>query len=373
MRLSYRTIIAGGRVLKNHAVETENGRIVSLAPCEEAECAEGILIPGLIDIHIHGAFGVDMMQGRRAIKTMAEGLVKYGVTGFLPTTMNAGVDETRFAVEESYAAMESGTGARVLGCHMEGPFLNAAHAGAQRPEANLLPSLDQLVKLSGKGLGGVRLITLAPELKGALELSQELKKMGITVSAGHSAASYELMQRAVGSGVSQVTHIFNGMNNLQHRSPNLPGSALSMDELTVQLIADGVHLHPGIVKLVCRAKGPKGVALITDSLAATGMPDGEYTLGGNAVTVKDGVARIAAGNLAGSTLTMDRAIKNLVAFGAASLEEAVTMASTTPARSIDLKTLGDIAPGMLADFAVLNEGLQVQKTYVGGKEVYSRP
>lgn len=369
MKLSYKKVLINGRFHDNLSVCIEGGLISSIAPCKQEQAQDGYLLPGFIDLHIHGIQGVDMMQGEDAVLKMSQALPQYGVTGFLPTTMNAGIDETRLAVAGSNAAMGRESGAKILGIHLEGPFLSGAHPGVQAVSANMPPSLEAFHQIAGGYEKSIRLVTLAPELDGALSLIRALHQMGIAVSAGHSGASYEQMLSAVDAGLSQVTHLFNGMNPLHHRNPGVPGAALSMDQIKAQVIADFIHLHPAVVKLACRAKGPDGVLLITDAMAACGMGDGEYSLGNQRVFVKDGTARIAAGNLAGSTLTLDRAVRNLVSIGIP-LEDACTMASQTPARAGNLQGIGSIAVGQAADLAILNDQLFVQQTYIDGKLVF---
>lgn len=331
---------------------------------------EGLLLPGLIDEHIHGIAGHDTMDGAQAVLGMARQLVRHGVTSFLPTTMNAGIAPTRAALAGVRAAMcENAEGANIPGAHMEGPFLCEKYKGAQDARANLLPSAENFEKLTGEDVDIVRLVTLAPELPGAETFIRWATGRGIVCSAGHTDASYEQMERSVQWGVTQVTHLFNGMNPLHHRNPGVPGAALTLPGIACQVISDGIHLHPAAVHLALRAGH---ALLITDALQAADMPDGVYELGGQQVTVKAGVARIAAGNLAGSTLTLERAVANAARFADLPIEQVVPMASTRVADSLHLMDRGCIRAGLRADLCLLNDALETKMTVVGGKILFER-
>ena len=331
---------------------------------------EGYLLPGLIDEHIHGIAGHDTMDGAQAVLGMARQLVRHGVTSFLPTTMNAGIEPTRAALAGVAAAMrENADGAGIPGAHMEGPFLCEKYKGAQDARANLAPSVENFEKLTGEDAGIVRLITLAPELPGAEEFIRWAAGKGIVCSAGHTDASYEQMEQAAQWGVTQVTHLFNGMNPLHHRNPGVPGAALTLPGLSCQVISDGIHLHPAAVRLALRAGH---ALLITDSLQAADMPDGVYELGGQKVTVKAGVARIAAGNLAGSTLTLERAVANAMRFAELPLGQVAPMASARVEDSLHLSDRGRIRAGLRADLCLLDGALEAKMTVVGGKILFER-
>lgn len=370
-------ILRGAKVLiegvfEDRDVAVENGIIAEIGKNLKGEIMNisGYLLPGLIDEHIHGIFGNDTMYGEEAVIAMSRQLVKHGVTGFLPTTMNAGIEETHKAVMGVKKAMQAQPedGAVIIGAHMEGPFLGEKYKGAQDAKANLLPGKENFEKLTDGCADAMRLITIAPELEGAQEFVKYAVSRGIVVSAGHTDASYEQMQQAAQWGVRQVTHLFNGMNPLHHRNPGVPCAALTIDEFSPQVIADGIHLHPAAVKLAVRNAN---VLLITDSLQAADMPDGVYDLGGQDVFVKDGVARIAAGNLAGSTLTLERAVKNVMSFAGVSLAQAAEMASARVADSLGLSDRGRIREGFRADLCLVDEEINVKLTMVGGKVVYS--
>lgn len=364
----------GTRLRRGLALRVENGRVsglgVSPLPGEEVLTCH-LLSPGFIDIHIHGCMGHDTMHGEVHVGFMAQALPRFGVTAFVPTTMAASLEDTRSALSGVCRAMERLEGARVLGCHLEGPFLNPARKGAQPSQFILPPSLADYRRIVQGMDHAVRLMTIAPEMPGAEDLIQALSG-GPALCAGHTDASCEQMARAVHLGVSQATHLFNGMNAFSHRAPGVPGAALTLKQVRVQLIADLLHLHPTALKLAWSCKGPQGCILITDAMEAAGMPDGQYTLGANQVFVKDGEARLAQGNLAGSTLTMDRAVRNMAGPAGAGLARALRMATRNPADSLGLSSMGRVAVGAAADLVLLDPDLQVERTLVQGRTVYRR-
>ncbi|MEG0936134.1 MAG: N-acetylglucosamine-6-phosphate deacetylase [Clostridia bacterium] len=367
-----------GRVLRpNTDVRIEDGRICELGEAIAPRADEpvldargGLLSPGFIDLHIHGIHGSDTMQAGDAVRKMAAWLPRHGVTAFAPTTMAASLADTKAALACVADAIDHAPGARVLGCHLEGPFLNPARKGAQPGPFMLPPTRANYDAIVGTHAGAVKLLTLAPEIPGAEVLIRALAGH-VYLAAGHTDATYEQLAQAVNWGVSQVTHLFNGMNPLNHRAPGVPGAALTLPALRVQLIADLMHLHPATLQLAWRAKGPDGCILITDAMEATDLPDGEYRLGANRVFVEGGAARLKEGNLAGSTLTMERAVRNMYESVGVPLEEALRMATANPADAIGRKDLGVIAPGARADITLLDEQLRVVWTMVGGDEVYS--
>lgn len=303
------------------------------------------LLPGFVDVHIHAYQGCDTMQGEQAVRTMSRELFRGGVAAFLPTTMSASMADTRQAVEGIRRVMRhpEGRGARVLGAHMEAPFLSERRAGAQRSEFFLNPSREAFEQLSG-GADAVKIITLAPEREGSEDFIRWVTAQGVTVSIGHTDATAEQTHQAADWGATHVTHTFNAQPALHHRAPGVPGAALTDDRLWAELICDGVHLHPDVIRLAVRAKGARRLVAITDAMEAAGMPDGEYALGGQPVTVKHREARLHDGTLAGSVLTMRRAFENLLRFGIAP-EDAAAMVTSTPAESIGEKLAGHLMPG----------------------------
>ena len=305
------------------------------------------LLPGFVDVHIHGVMGADTMQGEDALRRMSRALYRMGVSAFLPTTMSASPEATRRAIAAVRAVMDrpEPQGARVLGAHMEAPFLNPRKAGAQAAACLQLPDWQTLLDLTGGDLSAVRMITLAPERPGAEAVVRQAVQAGITVSLGHSAATAEEAHAAADWGASHVTHTFNAQNPLHHRQPGLAGAALTDDRLYAEFIADGVHLHGDIMRLLARAKGADRAVAITDAMEAAGMPDGDYALGGQPVTVVNGEARLADGTLAGSVLTMRQALHNLIHRFGITPFDAVRMCTSTPARSIGETLPGHLIPG----------------------------
>ncbi len=364
----------GTRLRSGLSLRIEDGRIsgIGVAPLPGEEIFTCFLLsPGFIDIHIHGCLGHDTMGGEPHVLAMAQALPRFGVTAFAPTTMAASLEDTRFALAGICRAMERLEGARVLGCHLEGPFLNPAHKGAQPGQFILSPSLHAYRQITQGLEGAVRLMTLAPEMPGAEALIQALAQ-GPCLCAGHTGASCEQMAQAAQQGVRQVTHLFNGMSPFSHRAPGVPGAALTLKPVRVQLIADLLHVHPAALKLAVSCKGPQGCILITDAMEAAGMPDGQYTLGANRVFVRHGEARLAGGSLAGSTLTMDQAVRNMAGPAGAGLASALRMATRNPADSLGLSSMGRVAVGLSADLVLLDQNLRVQRTLVQGRTVYQR-
>lgn len=305
------------------------------------------LLPGYVDVHIHGYKAHDTMEGEASIRAMSRDLYRQGVAAFLPTTMSASCEETLQAVEGTRRVMErqEEQGAQVLGVHMEAPFLNRQKAGAQRKRYFCDPSMERMLQMTGGSTDGVRLITLAPERKGAEAFVRAMQEAGIAVSLGHTEATAELTHQAADWGATHVTHTFNAQPPLLHRGPGVPGAALTDDRYYCQFIADGVHLHRDTVRLIARAKGAEKAVAITDAMEAAGVPEGRYALGGYRVEVKNGEARLMNGTLAGSVLTMGKALENLIHRFDIAPADAVRMCTQTPAESIGEPLAGRIIPG----------------------------
>ncbi len=368
-------LVAGGWLL------VREGRIARLgtgeAPPDAAAGAQvidldgRILAPGLIDVHTHGALGCDTMDADPAsLRTMAAFCARHGVTGFLATTMTASLSEIAAALDTVSAVLAEGTGgAALLGAHLEGPYLNPAYAGAQSPEHVVRADISAYAPLFASGV--VRLITLAPEFPENHALIALARARGAVISIGHSGANYAEALEAVSLGVSHVTHLYNAMSPLHHRQPGVVGAALASDALTCELIADLVHVHPAVLALTLHLKSAERIVLVTDAMSGTGMPDGDYTLGGLPVSVTGGVARGANGALAGSTLTLERALANMMQATGQPLEAVLPMASRVPARMLGLSK-GDIAVGLDADLIVLDEAGGVDMTVVSGEVVWRR-
>ncbi len=381
-----RIIIANGRVitpwqvLEKGLVIVENGKIVELRKGfglpEESQAtiidATGKTVaPGFVDIHVHGGVGHDTMDATpQAIQEMAQFFASHGVTGFLPTTVTAPREAILAAVENAATCQkEQISGAQVLGIHLEGPYINPSKPGAQPVQFIRPADPDEYREFFA--WDNVRLISLAPEIPENQKLITYALQRGATVAVGHSAASYDQVLAAVGLGLNHSIHTFNGMVGLHHRKPGTVGAVLTCDKITAEVIADYVHVHPAVIKLLVRAKGVERTVLMTDAIRAAGMPDGIYDLGGQQVTVKQRVARIATGSLAGSTLTMDRAVRNAMAAADLTLSETLQMASYNPAQVIGVeRKKGSLEPGKDADIVLLDSELEVVLTMVGGRVVY---
>ena len=359
------------------------GRIVGEAidnpPADTAhfDASGCVVLPGFIDLHIHGSAGHDTMDATpESLPAISRFLARHGVTGFTPTTMTAPHPPTLAAVQNVTAALAAARtapmpGAAILGVHLEGPYISPRFPGAQAKE-NIRPAnLAEFGELLAAG--PVKLITLAPEEPGADALIDAALAAGVRVIIGHSAASYEEAIASFDRGISQATHTFNAMTGLHHRQPGVVGAVLNDDRIFAQLIADTVHVHPAAMDVLARCKGPDRLLLITDAIRATGLPDGESELGGQPVFVRDGQCRLADGTLAGSILTMDSALRHFLAATGWPLEKAWPVTSRTPAVALGIDSeYGIIASGYRADLVVLDDGLEVVATIVGGRIVYLR-
>jgi N-acetylglucosamine-6-phosphate deacetylase len=339
------------------------------------EYGDAILSPGFIDIHMHGGAGLDVMRAAvDELPRLNHFLTKHGVTGYFPTTVAAPLDQTCVALGRLADAIEAvrtspiGNGevqAQPLGIHLEGPFLSHKRRGVHPPENLVEPTVEIFERLRQAARGHVCLMTIAPELPGALDVIAEAARRKICVSLGHSDASLEAARAGVRAGARHATHTFNAMRPLDHRDPGILGELLTDTELSADIIADGIHVAPEVVKLFLSAKGKDRSVLITDATAATGMPDGTYQLGPIQVSVKDGKCTMD-GKLAGSVLTMDRAVRNIIQFADWTLQDAVRAATLNAARAVGLKQSGVIAAGAVANIVVLNRAGDVMKTMVRG-------
>lgn len=336
---------------------------------------DAVLGPGLIDLHIHGGAGHDVMESASdSLVCIEKFLFGHGVTSYLPTTVTAPLDLTLAALDRLANAIEvahdgAGGRARPVGIHIEGPFLSHARRGVH-PAAQLLPpTLATFDRLWQAARGRIKLMTIAPELEGAVEVITEAAQRGVCVSLGHSDASMDAARAGTTAGARHATHTFNAMRPSAHRSPGILDLVLTDDRMTADIIVDGIHVHPALVKLFLRAKGPERAVLITDALAAAGMPDGHYRLGDLEFDVKEG--RCMAGNtLAGSVLTMDRALRNLMEFAGLDFQQALRTASFNPGKTAALPCgRGELKPGAVADIVVFNQQHEVIRTIVGGTAV----
>ena len=382
-----RTILSGGKivtpiqVIENHTLILEGEIISAIIPDQKFIVEKNDhsintqgkwVTPGLIDIHVHGSDLADAMDAdSEAINTLNQFFASRGVTGYLLTTGTASNSDISAVINcyQEYSPTEYG--AVPLGIHLEGPYLCEERKGAQ-PAIHLRdpePAMYQSWFKSGK----IRLMTVAPELEGAIDLIKFGVKHGVEFAVGHSVVSYEVMQEAIERGLRQATHTFNGMNPLHHRQPGVLGAVLSDDRLFAQVIADGVHVHPAVVNALVKAKGINRTILITDAIRAAGIGNGEYNLLGQTVTVMDGVARISSGSLAGSVLTMDQAVRNAMAFCGIPFNEVIHMASLTPATSLNMHPeRGALKPGLRADVTIFDQDYSVETTIVGGNIVYQK-
>ena len=380
------TIITPFHLVSGKAIVVEKGRIREIVNKEElstatligAEVIEGkdkYIVPGYIDIHVHGGGGSDVMDGNyEAINQIAIAHSHFGTTSFLPTTMTMSKDKIIRSLRSICEAVKKGTaGAEILGIHMEGPYINPEKKGAQKEDEIKKISLKEFLEFNQASSNLIRLVTIAPEMPGAIGLIKYLCKQGIIASVGHTNATYVQTQAGIQAGLSHVTHTFNAMRGLHHREPGVVGAALTSPELTVEVIADGIHIHPIVLKILTKIKEDEKVVLITDAMRAAGLKEGTYDLGGQEVIVAKGQARLKDGTLAGSVLTMDKAVKNMVNKIGIQLPKAIQMASFNPARSIGVENRkGSLEPGKDADIVILNKKLEVELTMVASKVIYRR-
>lgn len=326
------------------------------------------IAPGLVDTHIHGFQNHDVMDNDpEGLKAISEGLLSCGVTSFLPTTLTSSTEALNDVVTMIGKHYSSVQGAKIRGIFLEGPFFTEKHKGAQNTKYFCDPSVEKLETWQTKSNCFIRKIALAPERNGALEFIEHAVKNQVTVALAHSDATYEEAKQAVEKGASIFVHTFNGMSGLHHREPGMAGAAMSLPNVFAEIICDGHHLHPVAANILMNARGRKETVLVTDCMMAGGMPDGRYQLGEFPVVVKEGAARLESGSLAGSILQLIDAVKNVVDWGIAPPEEAIYMASTAPAKSIQLDgECGKIANGLAADFIVLTPDLELAATYLDG-------
>jgi N-acetylglucosamine-6-phosphate deacetylase len=337
---------------------------------------DSILVPGFIDMHIHGGAGHDVMEpATDALPAVERLLFGHGVTSYFPTTITASVDVTLAALERLADAIEQAEQAsgkfsgraRPLGIHIEGPFISHKRPGVHPPKDLLPPTLEMFDRFWQAARGHIKVMTIAPELEGAKEVITEAARRGVCVSMGHSDADTKAALSGIAAGARHATHTFNAMRPLDHREPGILGEALADGRLTAEIIVDGVHVDPLVVELFLRAKGPDASVLVTDATAATGMPDGKYHLGSLEVDVADGKC-MSNGKLAGSVLTLDQAVRNVMKFAKWDLQQAVRLATLNPARAAGLPAnMGTIKPGAAADMVSLGANGEVRQTIVQGR------
>jgi N-acetylglucosamine-6-phosphate deacetylase len=391
LQITNATIYTPDERIERGTVSIERGRIVSVERGErmrptgpgrrggepdaandvEVIDASGLVVtPGFIDLQFNGGFGHDFTDAPDTIWTVAAELPRYGVTAFLPTIITSPLDKVAAGQRVVTAGRPAGfRGAAPLGLHVEGPFLNVQKKGAHNPAYLRPPTLDAVRDWSPQT--GVRLVTMAPELPGALDVVKALRARGVLVSAGHSMATYDQAIAGFDAGIRYGTHLFNAMPALAHRDPGLPGALLTDERPCVGVIPDGIHVHRAIVALAWKTLGPGRFSLVTDAMAALGMPPGTHRLGDYDVHVDATSARLADGTLAGSILSLDQGLRNLVAFTGCPIEAALATLTTTAARLLGLeRQRGRVEPGHVADLVLLSSDLQVRMTIAAGEVVF---
>lgn len=377
-------VVTPETTLENGYVRVENGKIAfaglpsELSPEKRNEWDAGAIdaqggwvIPGFIDLHVHGGYGADFMySNKEVLDTITKFHRDHGTTAIVATTMTA----SREALDRVLGEVQRYMGepmpyAQLEGVHLEGPFINVKYKGAQNPAYMIDPQLDWLQDWVAKYPGVIKQVSLAPERNGALEAIEWLRGQGINVAAAHTDASYEQIEEAVKAGLNQAVHTFNAMTPIHHRNPGTAGAVLSLDGIVAELIADCIHVHPAVMKIIAKAKTDNNLVLITDAMSAAGLGDGDYELGGLDVVVKDGQARLKEGDsLAGSTLTMINAFRNFIRHVGVTVQEAVLLTSYNAAKAlgIDDRT-GSIAVGKQADLLLLDEDLNLLTVWVKGR------
>lgn len=377
--LSGADVVLPDRVASGLTLVLEGDRIVDLTSGRRElgshesriDVSGRFIAPGFIDVHVHGVLGVDVLDGADAVVAVARQLPRFGVTAFCPTSVACSPDTLSIflaAVAAARVAPAAGA-ARVLPAHLESNFINPEYRGAQPLEWIWTYEMSSEANFASELISSadVGILTMAPEMPGGMDLLRAAVGAGVRVSLGHSGATYEQSLEAIAAGARHATHLFNRMSPMSHRDPGLVGAVLASEDIAAEIISDGHHVHPAVVRVAIAAKGHSRVMAITDGTAGAGLPAGSCArLGGRTITVGD-VARLDDGTLAGSVATMDRVFAMLVAKAGQSLVEAATLCATTPARELGLVGQGVIAPGALADLVVLTPGLQVEQTWVGGR------
>ncbi|TAM80074.1 MAG: N-acetylglucosamine-6-phosphate deacetylase [Acidobacteria bacterium] len=384
------TIYTPAEEIRNGVILVEGHRIAKVGPREQVKIPQGAavidyqdrtVVPGFIDIHIHGAVGYDLMEATpEAVAAVGKYLARHGTTSYAATTVAASLDRTLNAAKglseiirasnSSHVVSDKVVGAQPVCIHLEGPFLNIKRRGAHPASQIQKPSTELLSKFLDAAGGAVRLLTLAPELEGALAVLEFARSKGLKVGIGHSNATYEEAKSAIDAGATHAVHCFNAMRPFMHRDSGIIGAVLTDDRVSAELICDGIHVEPTAIRLLVRSKGVERLILVSDSLSGAGMPDGNYRLGNFTVHVAGGVCRTVDGNLAGSTIMLDAALRNLAAFTGLSYTQCLPSVTSNPARILGLENQkGVIAPRADADLAVLDQQFYVTQTYVRGRPV----
>ena len=356
-------------------ISVRDGRIDSIGADlegdESLDLSGFLVVPGFVDIHIHGCAGADTCDGtRKSISTMAAHLVTNGVTSFCPTTMTVAMEEIETAIGTVQECMKNQPeGAAVCGVNMEGPYISPDKIGAQKKECIRKPAVTEFQQLCERYKGVVKLIDLAPEVAGAKEFIQYASKV-CCVSFAHSTADYETAKKSFDWGITHATHLFNAMNGLKHRAPGAVGAVFDDERVRAELICDGFHIHPAVLRTAFRLLGEDRSVIISDSMRAAGLADGDYDLGGQTVHVQGGRALLADGTIAGSTTNLGQEVKNLVGFGVP-VRQVIKSATINPAREIGADgMIGSIEVGKKADFTVLDPSFQIKMVLTAGKIAY---
>jgi N-acetylglucosamine-6-phosphate deacetylase len=382
IRIVNGNIVTENAVVSGGTIVLSGGRIESIRPASAAESAfdgetvdakGGWVLPGFVDVHVHGGFGADFMDAtQESLDTITRFHGGHGTTSIVATTLTGPREQLSdvLASVHEYRSKEMPY-AQVVGVHLEGPFINVKWKGAQNPAYIVPPQKSWLEEWNAQYPGLIKQLTLAPETEGALELIRWLRQNGINAAAGHTDATYDQIQAAAEAGLNQAVHTFNAMTGLHHRNPGTVGAVLTDDRICAEIIADGHHVHPACIQLLTKVKTKRNLLLITDAMSAAGLDDGLYDLGGLAVNVKDGVATLKEGNsLAGSTLTMIEALRFVVQRVGVSVPEASRMASENPARQLGIfGETGSLAAGKQADVLIVSQDLQLERIWVKGRSM----
>ena len=363
-----RLIIDGSTVREIGALDT----VAIPAGAERVDAMRLIVTPGFIDPHIHGSGGTDVMVGTyESLNAVSRIVVRHGTTAFLPTTVSSPADRLGSAVEKLGACLsKTFDGATPVGIHLEGPFISAAKSGTHKTSNIIRPDPDLLEQWIRSSNRSIRLLTVAPELEGIDRLLLMAAHFDVTVAMGHSNATLEEARAAADRGVCYAVHTFNAMRAFGHRDPGIAGAVLADDRIFAEIIADGIHVDPAVIRTFARSKGKNRVLLVTDAISATDMPDGRYRLGEDNVEVVDGVCRDFEGRLAGSTLTQEIALRNFAGWSGWAFEDTLLGLTLNPARALQLDKKGSLEPGGDADIAILDEDCRVMMTFVGGRKVF---
>jgi len=341
--------------------------------CIDGTSKNWVVMPGFIDMHIHGSAGFDMMDAtEETLRGISRSLVKEGTTSYLPTTITQAVDVIEAALKNVSTFVHNEDEAEILGIHVEGPYISKKWAGAQPVEHITEPSIEQFLKWQQLSGNRIKQVTVAPETAGGFEFVEVMSKEGIVVSIGHSDANSIEVDKAVQLGARQATHLYNQMRPFHHREPGVVGSVLMEELMKVEIIVDYIHSHTQSVNFAYRLKGAEGIILITDAMRAKGLEYGEYDLGGQTVHVTEEGAHLPSGALAGSILTMDQAVRNMKQSTNCSLKELVSMSSTNAAKQLKLSHKGYIGEGFDADLVLLDKDLKIQKTICRGNIVFEK-